>query len=81
MFCLFAFYYITPDLNFFFSLSLAAPVTCRYRVLRYSAVINTLESLSIQAMMQRSKTCVQENSENQDECFITCELENLSPVS
>lgn len=52
----------------------------RYRVLRYSAVINTLESLSIQAMMQRSKTCVQENSENQDECFITCELENLSPV-
>ncbi|CAI9716399.1 particle complex subunit 8-like isoform X1 [Octopus vulgaris] len=50
----------------------------KYRVLRYSAVINTVESLNVQATIQRSRACVQKCSEDKDECFITCELENLN---
>ncbi|XP_071092381.1 trafficking protein particle complex subunit 8-like isoform X2 [Haliotis cracherodii] len=53
----------------------------RHRVLRHRAVVNTVESLSVRAMVTKPSACVS-SSDRQElkSCIISCELENLSQV-
>ncbi|XP_076111682.1 trafficking protein particle complex subunit 8-like isoform X2 [Mytilus galloprovincialis] len=51
----------------------------RYRLLRHTAVINTLESLSVRAVARRGNNSSQTGGTT-GSCVVFCELENLSQV-
>lgn len=51
----------------------------RYRLLRHTAVINTLESLSVRAVARRGNNTSQTGGTT-GSCVVFCELENLSQV-
>lgn len=51
----------------------------RHRLQRHTAVINTLESLSVRSVARRANSAHQ-NSAAQGSCVISCEMENISQV-
>lgn len=51
----------------------------RHRLLRHTAVINTLESLSVRAVARRGNSSSQTRGST-GSCIVFCELENLSQV-
>ncbi|KAJ8303460.1 hypothetical protein KUTeg_019856 [Tegillarca granosa] len=52
----------------------------RYRLLRHTAVINTLESLSVRVIAQRGNNSKLNTSGPTGSCVLSCELENLSQI-
>ncbi|XP_061162581.1 trafficking protein particle complex subunit 8-like isoform X1 [Saccostrea echinata] len=59
------------------------PVTksprARHRLQRHTAVINTLESLSVRSVAHRANS-VHQSSSSQASCILSCEMENISQV-
>lgn len=56
-------------------------VSCsRYRLLRHSVLVNTVESLSVRAVAQKACKHSKEFSST-GQFLISCEMENLSQVS
>ncbi|XP_048756768.2 trafficking protein particle complex subunit 8-like isoform X4 [Ostrea edulis] len=51
----------------------------RHRLQRHTAVINTLESLSVRSMARRANS-VHQTPSSQGSCIISCEMENISQV-
>lgn len=51
-----------------------------HRLLRHTAVVNTLESLSVRAMAHRGNNTSSHPNGHRGTCVVMCELENLSQV-